>query len=28
VSISYMCWAYRRQGFVLNDGGKIVEWLY
>lgn len=28
VSISYMCWAYRRQGFVLNDGGKIVKWLY
>lgn len=28
VSISYMCWAYRRQGFVLNDGGKILEWLY
>jgi fumarate hydratase class I len=28
VSISYMCWAYRRQGFVLNDSGKIVEWLY
>jgi fumarate hydratase class I len=28
VSISYMCWAYRRQGFVLNDSGKVVEWLY
>jgi fumarate hydratase class I len=28
VSISYMCWAYRRQGFVLNDAGKILEWLY
>jgi fumarate hydratase class I len=28
VSISYMCWAYRRQGFVLNDDGKIVKWLY
>jgi fumarate hydratase class I len=28
VSISYMCWAYRRQGFVLNDQGKIVKWLY
>lgn len=28
VSISYMCWAYRRQGFVLNDSGKIAEWLY
>jgi len=28
VSISYMCWAYRRQGFVLNDEGKIAKWLY
>jgi len=28
VSISYMCWAYRRRGFALNDSGKIVEWLY
>jgi fumarate hydratase class I len=28
VSISYMCWAYRRQGFLLNDRGKIVKWLY
>lgn len=28
VSVSYMCWAYRRQGFVLNEGGKIAEWLY
>lgn len=28
VSISYMCWAYRRQGFILNDSGRIVEWLY
>ena len=28
VSISYMCWAYRRQGFVLDDAGKIVKWLY
>ena len=28
VSISYMCWAYRRRGFVLNDAGKILEWLY
>lgn len=28
VSISYMCWAYRRQGFVLNDSGRVVEWLY
>jgi len=28
VSVSYMCWAYRRQGFLLSDGGKIVKWLY
>jgi fumarate hydratase class I len=28
VSISYMCWAYRRQGFVLDDDGKILKWLY
>ena len=28
VSISYMCWAYRRQGFVLSENGKIAEWLY
>jgi fumarate hydratase class I len=28
VSISYMCWAYRRRGFVLNNNGTIVQWLY
>jgi fumarate hydratase class I len=28
VSISYMCWAYRRQGAVLDDTGKIQSWLY
>lgn len=28
VSVSYMCWAYRRQGFVLSGQGKIVTWLY
>lgn len=28
VSISYMCWAFRRRGFVLNEAGKITEWLY
>jgi len=28
VSISYMCWAYRRQGFVLDGQAKIVKWLY
>jgi fumarate hydratase class I len=28
VSISYMCWAYRRQGVVLDSKGRIREWLY
>src|SRR5207302_616195 len=28
VSISYMCWAYRRQGAVLNENGAIQSWLY
>lgn len=28
VSISYMCWAYRRQGAVLDESGKIQSWLY
>jgi fumarate hydratase class I len=28
VSISYMCWAYRRQGFTLNPNGEIRDWLY
>jgi fumarate hydratase class I len=28
VSISYMCWAYRRQGILLDSKGKIVKWLY
>lgn len=28
VTISYMCWAYRRQGFVLTQEGKIKKWLY
>ncbi len=28
VSVSYLCWAYRRLGVVLNDAGKVVEWLY
>jgi len=28
VSISYMCWAYRRQGVKLDAQGRIVEWLY
>ena len=28
VSISYMCWAYRRQGVLLEGDGKIGKWLY
>jgi fumarate hydratase, class I len=28
VSVSYMCWAYRRQGVVLDSRGRIREWLY
>ncbi|MCI0746217.1 MAG: fumarate hydratase [Verrucomicrobia subdivision 3 bacterium] len=28
VSISYMCWAYRRQGVRLSAAGDIEEWLY
>ena len=28
VSISYMCWAYRRQGISLNSNGSIKQWLY
>ena len=28
VSISYMCWAYRRQGVTLDSAGKIQKWLY
>jgi fumarate hydratase class I len=28
VSISYMCWAYRRQGVVLDSDLKIARWLY
>ncbi len=28
VSISYMCWAYRRQGVSLSPEGKIEKWLY
>jgi fumarate hydratase class I len=28
VSISYMCWAYRRQGAVLDETGAIQSWLY
>lgn len=28
VSISYMCWAYRRQGVALDADSKIGKWLY
>ena len=28
VSVSYMCWAYRRQGVELDDDGQIAKWLY
>ncbi len=28
VSVSYMCWAFRRNGFRLSRSGKITRWLY
>jgi fumarate hydratase class I len=28
VSVSYMCWAYRRQGIALDGNGTIQKWLY
>ena len=28
VSISYMCWAFRRHGATLGNDGEITEWLY
>jgi fumarate hydratase, class I len=28
VSVSYMCWAYRRLGVSLGPKGEIVKWLY
>jgi len=28
VSVSYMCWAYRRQGIALSPQGDIARWLY
>jgi fumarate hydratase class I len=28
VSVSYMCWAYRRLGVTLDADGKITRWLY
>ncbi len=28
VSTAYMCWAYRRRGFIMNHESKVIEWLY
>jgi fumarate hydratase class I len=28
VSIAYMCWAFRRNGFLMNSNGRISRWLY
>src|SRR6185503_9971110 len=28
VSVSYMCWAFRRQGVALGEQGQIARWLY
>ena len=28
VSVSYMCWAFRRHGATLDEAGEITEWLY
>lgn len=28
VSITYMCWAFRRQGILMDLDGKIAKWLY
>ena len=28
VSISYMCWAYRRDGCKISQSGKVTSWLY
>ena len=28
VSVSYMCWAYRRHGVTLKADGAISTWLY
>ena len=28
VSVSYMCWAFRRQGVTLGPQGEILKWLY
>ena len=28
VSVSYMCWAFRRQGVLLKENQEISKWLY
>ncbi len=28
VSVSYMCWAYRRDGCKLSEAGRVTSWLY
>jgi fumarate hydratase class I len=28
VSVSYMCWAFRRQGVKADTSGLIKEWIY
>jgi len=28
VSVSYMCWAFRRNGFQMGEAGRISRWLY
>ena len=28
VSVAYMCWAFRRNGFLMSQNGKISRWLY
>src|SRR5664280_871497 len=28
VSVSYLCWAYRRQGVMLDASGSVQKWLY
>ena len=28
VSVSYMCWAFRRNGILMSENGRISRWLY
>ncbi|MDP6380274.1 MAG: fumarate hydratase, partial [Phycisphaerae bacterium] len=28
VTVSYMCWAFRRRGIIVGHTGKIARWLY